>query len=240
MTSSSSAAATSASPDRDTWHGRRDDALLLTAVRTGLRVSELTGLTIADTRLGDGPLPALHGKGRKERCTPAASQAARILRAWIKERGGQPEDPLLPSRCGTRLSRHAVARLVAVHAETAARSGPSIAGKHVTPHTLRHSTAIALLRRSRPPRETGRAAGGRREMHAQLSRERQATHGPRRPCPWPVRPRRPCPWPSVQSRRPPHRSHPTDAVRYCPWTPQHSALQRYKATHAGTEQKRPA
>jgi len=95
MTSSSSAAATSASPDRDTWHGRRDHALLLTAVRTGLRVSELTGLTIADTRLGDGPLPALHGKGRKERCTrpcgvPEVRLASDLLRCGTVNAGGSP------------------------------------------------------------------------------------------------------------------------------------------------------
>jgi integrase/recombinase XerD len=138
--------ALTAAPDRGTWHGRRDHALLLTAVHTGLRVSELTGLTIADTHLGDGPHLRCHGKGRKERCTPLTPNAAKILRAWIRERGGQPEDPLFPSRRGTRLSRDAVARLVAVHAETAARSCPSIAAKHVTPHTLRHSTAMALLR----------------------------------------------------------------------------------------------
>jgi integrase/recombinase XerD len=138
--------ALTAAPDRGTWHGRRDHALLLTAVHTGLRVSELTGLTIADTHLGDGPHLRCHGKGRKERCTPLTPDAAKIVRAWLKERGGQPEDPLFPSRRGTRLSRDAVARLVAVHAETAARACPSIAGKHVTPHTLRHSTAMALLR----------------------------------------------------------------------------------------------
>ena len=138
--------ALTAAPDRDTWHGRRDHALLLTAVHTGLRVSELTGLTIADTHLGDGPHLRCHGKGRKDRCTPLTPDAVKTLRVWLKERGGQPEDPLFPSRRGTRLSRDAVARLVAVHAETAARACPSITGKHVTPHTLRHSTAMALLR----------------------------------------------------------------------------------------------
>jgi len=97
--------ALTAAPDRGTWHGRRDHALLLTAVHTGLRVSELTGLTIADTRLGDGPHLRCHGKGRKERCTPLTPEAAKILRAWTRERGGQPEDPLFPSRRGTRLSR---------------------------------------------------------------------------------------------------------------------------------------
>jgi site-specific recombinase XerD len=134
-----------AAPDRSTWHGRRDHALLLTAIHTGLRVSELTGLIIADTRLSAGPHLQCHGKGRKDRCTPLTAQTAKVLRTWLKERGGQPEDPLFPSRRGTPLSRDAVARLVAKHAATAARSCPSLDGKNVTPHTLRHSTAMALL-----------------------------------------------------------------------------------------------
>lgn len=135
-----------AAPDRRAWHGRRDHALLLTAVHTGLRVSELTGLTLADTRPDAGPHLRCHGKGRKERCTPLTTPTARVLRAWIKERGGQPGDPLFPTRRGTPLSRDAVARLLAKHAATAARTCPSLDSKHVTPHTLRHSTAMALLR----------------------------------------------------------------------------------------------
>jgi len=130
--------ALTAAPDRSTWHGRRDHALLLTAIHTGLRVSELTRLTIADTRLGAGPHLQCHGKGRKDRCTPLTAQTAKVLRIWIKERGGQPGDPLFPSRRGTPLSRDAVARLVAKHAASAARNCPSIDGKTVTPHTLRH------------------------------------------------------------------------------------------------------
>ncbi len=135
-----------AAPGRRTWHGRRDHALLLAAIHTGLRVSELTSLTLSDTHLGAGPHLRCHGKGRKDRCTPLTAQTARVLRAWIKERGGQPGDPLFPTRRGTPLSRDAVARLVARHAAAAARSCPSLDGTHVTPHTLRHSTAMALLR----------------------------------------------------------------------------------------------
>jgi integrase/recombinase XerD len=135
-----------AAPDQATWHGRRDHALLLVAVRTGLRVSELTGLTLADVHLGPGPHLRCRGKGRKDRCTPLTSLTARTLRTWLKEHQGQPADPLFPTRSGTPLSRDAVERLVARHARTATARCPSLTSKKVTPHTLRHSTAMALLR----------------------------------------------------------------------------------------------
>ncbi|BCB83697.1 tyrosine-type recombinase/integrase [Phytohabitans suffuscus] len=132
-------------PDRTTWTGRRDHALLLVAVHTGLRVSELTGLTLTDVHLGPGAHLRCHGKGRKDRCTPLTSHTTKVLRAWLKEHHGQPTDPLFPTRRGTPLSRDAVQRLVAKHATTAAASCPTLASKTVTPHTLRHSTAMALL-----------------------------------------------------------------------------------------------
>jgi site-specific recombinase XerD len=135
-----------AAPDQATWHGRRDHALLLVAVRTGLRVSELTGLTLADVHLGPGPHLRCHGKGRKDRCTPLTSLTAKTLRTWLKEHRGQPADPLFPTRSGTPLSRDAVEHLVARHAHTATATCPSLTSKKVTPHTLRHSTAMALLR----------------------------------------------------------------------------------------------
>jgi integrase/recombinase XerD len=86
-----------------------------------------------------------HGKGRKERATPLTPATADILRGWLAERGGAGPDPLFPSRRGTRLSRDAVEHLVARHAATAARTCPSIAAKHVTPHVMRHSAAMSLL-----------------------------------------------------------------------------------------------
>lgn len=135
-----------AAPDTDTWHGRRDHALLQVAVHTGLRVSELTGLTCADTHLGPGPHLRCHGKGRKDRCTPLTTPTTKTLRAWLKEHPGQPADPLFPTRRGTPLSRDAVEHLVTKHARTAATTCPSLTSKNVTPHTLRHSTAMALLR----------------------------------------------------------------------------------------------
>jgi len=138
-----------AAPDRSTWHGRRDHALLLLAAQTGLRVSELTGLTGLtgqDTHLGPGPHIRCHGKGRKDRATPLTSQTVKVLKPWLAELGPAPGGPLFPTRAGGRLSRDAVERLVAKHAAAAADNCLSIKGKNVTPHTLRHTAAMTLLR----------------------------------------------------------------------------------------------
>jgi integrase/recombinase XerD len=133
-----------AAPDRRTWHGRRDHALLLLAVQTGLRVSELTGLTRQDVHLGAGPHVRCHGKGRKDRATPLTSQTVAVLRTWLAELSPSPDSPLFPGRTGGRLSRDAVEMLVAKHAATAEAACPSVKEKNVTPHTLRHTAAMSL------------------------------------------------------------------------------------------------
>jgi site-specific recombinase XerD len=135
-----------AAPDRTTWHGRRDHALLLLAIQTGLRVSELTGLTRQDLHLGAGPHVRCHGKGRTDRATPLTGQTVKTLRTWLAELGPAPDRPLFPTQAGGRLSRDAVERLVAKHATAAADRCPSITAKNVTPHTLRHTAAMALLK----------------------------------------------------------------------------------------------
>ena len=135
-----------AAPDRKTWHGRRDHALLLLAVQTGLRVSELTGLTRQDIHLGAGPHVRCHGKGRKDRATPLTAQTVRVLRTWIAELDPAPGGPLLPTQPGGRLSRDAVERLVAKHTATAEDRCPSIKEKNVTPRTLRHTAAMSPLK----------------------------------------------------------------------------------------------
>jgi integrase/recombinase XerD len=134
-----------AAPDRTTWHGRRDHALLLLAVQTGLRVSELTGLARQDIHLGAGPHVRCHGKGRKDRATPLTAQTVKVLRTWLAELGPAPGGPLFPTQSGGRLSRDAVERLVTKHAATAADRCPPAKEKHVTPHTLRHTAAMSLL-----------------------------------------------------------------------------------------------
>jgi integrase len=135
-----------AAPDRATWLGRRDHALLLLACQTGLRVSELTALTCGDVHLGAGAHVRCHGKGRKDRATPLTSQTVQVLRVWLAERDGAPDDPIFPTRAGRPLSRDAVERTVAKHATTATSRCPTLAAKNITPHTLRHSAAMALLR----------------------------------------------------------------------------------------------
>jgi integrase/recombinase XerD len=133
-------------PDTSTWTGRRDHALLLAGVQTGLRVSELTTLTRQDAHLGTGPHVRCHGKGRKDRATPLTSQTVKTLKTWLAELAPGPGTPLFPARAGGRLSRDAVERLVAKHAATAESTCPSVKEKNVTPHTLRHTAAMALLR----------------------------------------------------------------------------------------------
>lgn len=134
-----------AAPDRATWLGRRDHALLALACQTGLRVSELTGLNRHDVHLDGGAHVRCRGKGRKDRATPLTSQTTKILQVWLAERGGHPTDPVFASRAGRRLSGDAVERRVAKHAATATTACPSLAAKNVTPHTLRHTAAMALL-----------------------------------------------------------------------------------------------
>ena len=114
-----------AAPDRGTWIGRRDHVLLLVAVQTGLRVSELTGVNCGDVALGAGANLRCHGKGRKQRCTPLTRATARILADWLRERDSQPADPLFPARTGGRLSTDAVADLLQEGPTAASGTSPS-------------------------------------------------------------------------------------------------------------------
>ena len=134
-------------PDGATWIGRRDRALLLVAVQTGLRVSELIALRRVDVALGQGAHVRCTGKGRKLRATPLRRDVEKILEAWLRERPSAPDTPVFASRRGSRLSDDAVQRLVTRHVVAAKARCPSLAAKHVTPHTLRHTAAMQLLQR---------------------------------------------------------------------------------------------
>lgn len=133
-----------AAPDRTTWIGRRDHTLLLLAIQTGLRVSELTGLRCGDLVLSTGSHVRCHGKGRKDRCTPITTQTAAVLRVWLRERHGGPDDPLFPSRRGGPLSPDAVTWLLDKYVTAAAERCPSLQTGRITPHTLRHTSAMLL------------------------------------------------------------------------------------------------
>ena len=132
-------------PDRTTWTGRRDHALLVTAIQTGLRATELTGLNFADVHLGNGPHVNCRGKGRKERITPLTKITTAVLRVWIAERGGGSSDPLFPTSQGRRLTRDGLERRLSKHLATASECCPALKDKHVTLHTLRHTAAMQLL-----------------------------------------------------------------------------------------------
>jgi integrase/recombinase XerD len=134
-----------AAPDQTTRTGRRDHAWMLLAIQTGLRASELTGLTCADVHLGTGAYVACHGKGRKDRITPLTAGTVATLRAWLAERAGEPAEPLFTTIRGGTLSHDALLQRLSVHAITAARVWPALADKNVTPHVLRHTAAMRLL-----------------------------------------------------------------------------------------------
>lgn len=134
-------------PDLDTWRGRRDRALLLLAVQTGLRASELLGLRCQDVVLGSAAHVRCLGKGRKERCTPLRKDTLAVLRSWLCERQGTGTDPLFPSSRGGALGHDGLAALLAKHLAHACRRCPSMATKRITPHGLRHSLAMSLLQR---------------------------------------------------------------------------------------------
>ena len=131
--------------DLATRSGRRDRMLLLLAVQTGLRVSELINLTCGDVALGIGAHVRCIGKGRKERSTPLRKDCVQALRVWLSERGGADSEPLFVSNRGARLSRDAVERIVRKDVGVAATTCPTLKGKRVTPHVLRHSAAMQLL-----------------------------------------------------------------------------------------------
>lgn len=132
---------------RDTWIGRRDHMLLLLAVQTGLRVSELAGLHREDVILvgGSGAHVRCQGKGRRERSTPLKKEAAAAMGAWLGERNGAPSDALFPNARGGFLSRDGIAYLLKKYVALAAQSCASLKTKRISPHVLRHSFAMNLL-----------------------------------------------------------------------------------------------
>lgn len=130
-------------PDRTTTAGRRDHALIQVAVTTGMRISELTGLHVSDVHLGTGAHVICHGKGRKDRATPLDSATVKVLRGLTQH--AADDAFVFPAREGTRISHDAVAARLKLHATTAATTCPSLTGKNITAHVLRHTAAMRLL-----------------------------------------------------------------------------------------------
>lgn len=134
-----------AAPDKLTWAGRRDHAFLLLIIQTGLRLSEMINLRWKDIDLGYGAHVRCHGKGRKERCTPLTKQTVAVMKAWFREQNGKPEGIVFPNARGLKFSSDGIQYLVTKHAKNAQLTCPSLKSKRVTPHILRHTTAMELL-----------------------------------------------------------------------------------------------
>lgn len=134
-----------AAPDKTTWAGRRDQALFVLAIQTGLRLSELIGIRRRDIVLTSGAHVRCYGKGRKERCTPLTKQTVAIMKGWLEEQAEADDDVVFPNVRGTQLSPDGVQYLLAKHVATARKTCPSLKTKRVSPHVLRHTAAMELL-----------------------------------------------------------------------------------------------
>lgn len=167
-------------PDAQTWAGRRDRTLLLVAVQTGLRASELITLHCEDIVLGAGAHLRCHGKGRKERCTPLRKDAAAALRAWLKERGGEPTEPVFPNQRGGALSHDGLGYLLAKHLASARTRCPSLKTKRVTPHTLRHY--LPFLTMSSNMKDSADMLGNCRSSHTEPCTSTRHSFSPTRDC----------------------------------------------------------
>lgn len=132
-------------PDRTTWSGRRDAVLFAVLYNTGARVSEIINLRIADVLLDRESALRLRGKGRKERVVPLWKSTAAQLRAWLAHSNGDPDAPVFPNRAGQRLSRAGVEQRLRVTIQKASERCSSLHERRVSPHTLRHTTAMHLL-----------------------------------------------------------------------------------------------
>lgn len=134
-----------AAPDITKWAGRRDRALLLLAIQTGLRLSELIGLRRGDIVLTSGAHVRCYGKGRKQRCTPLTKQTVAVMNTWLEERGGTNEDVVFPNARGSQLSPDGVQYLLSKHVKKARNTCPTLKDKRISPHVLRHTAAMELL-----------------------------------------------------------------------------------------------
>ena len=132
-------------PDGRTWSGQRDQALLMLALQSGFRVSELVALRCDDVKLGPGAHVCCLGKGRKLRAIPLTTQTAMVLRSWMRRRAGLPSDHLFPNARSGKLSQDGVQYIINKYLGIAGKGCPSLMKKRVTPHVLRHTTAVHLL-----------------------------------------------------------------------------------------------
>lgn len=134
-----------AAPDRTTWSGERDHVLLSVAYNTGVRVSEIVGLNVEDVHLAHGRFIRVVAKGRKLRSIPLWKTTAALLKSWLARRAGGSSDPVFPNRRGQRMTRSGVEKRLRAAVRSSSARCPSLTGRRISPHTLRHTTAMHLL-----------------------------------------------------------------------------------------------
>ena len=128
-----------------TQTGLRDRVLLMLMYNTGARVSEITALRIGDLHLQASGSVHIHGKGRKQRSVPLWRQTVRLLRQWLKLTDGTPEKPVVPNARGGLMTRAGVTQRLRQAFARAAIRDPSLRKRRISPHTIRHTTAMHLL-----------------------------------------------------------------------------------------------
>ena len=133
-------------PD-DSWLSQRDHALFLLMYNTGARVSEIIGLKVGDVVLDAAAACVhLHGKGRKQRSVPLWHSTVKTVRAWLRLNSQfEAASPLLPSRDGNAMTRSNVTKRLMLAVRTASEHHPRLTQQRVSPHTIRHTTAMHLL-----------------------------------------------------------------------------------------------
>jgi site-specific recombinase XerD len=132
-------------PESTSWSGQRDRVLVATLYNTGARVSELVGMTVTDVSLERSLSVRIRGKGRKERTVPLWNDTASRIREWLKRTGAGPEEPLFPNHKGKPLTRSGVESRLRKASRSAAQRLPSLKGRRVSPHIIRHTTAMHML-----------------------------------------------------------------------------------------------
>jgi integrase/recombinase XerD len=134
-----------AAPDESTWCGRRDMIMFALLYNTGARVSEMIGIRVADLTLAGTSSVRLYGKGRKQRTVPLWKETAAQIRDWLKYADLRSDQPLVPTRKGLPMTRTNVAERLALAVAAATKQCPQLAGRKISPHSWRHTTAMHLL-----------------------------------------------------------------------------------------------
>jgi len=132
-------------PDVNHWSGQRDRVMFTVFYNTGARVSEIIGMKIKNFQLFPKASVQIHGKGRKERIVPLWKTTALTLKSWMSQMDASPEAPVFPNRSGKPLTASGIQHRHRLAVLKATNMCPTLRDREVSPHTIRHTTAMHLL-----------------------------------------------------------------------------------------------